>query len=425
MAKRYSCKELRPAQRRNQQYSYLDPLGVGPIRETRSQGTAASKALDPSPALATKRIGPKTRESARINTTSKEKTIPAGETSPIPMPPESTKSTNDHSEQSKKTIEPEDITMDDEDALLMDPAENQQERKNLLSLRQSFKKNRCNLARVNSHLDFINQCMHNEKTPKGLTVNVHCNALLADLTTIKQKFKDTKEEAEYEFTESLNMHYKSVKKTLEKELTELERHIETEQTRATDAELKIHQEMMSKTRENIEKQEKRLEERKRKKIEVLSHPKEKKPRESKDYDSSKSRYNNNPKGAPRPRRSDYRQRNYPKPNKPQSSITVNSTEMTTIQTKATPPQPLMQNPSPYQQGPLPTPQPQAPQLSSIISMLGQLLQQPNAMQQQPPSLLPHTPCSVGQQPPALQVPQMSTVFGQPPQLSGYGHQGFH
>lgn len=422
---KHSYKEQRQLQAKKP--SYLDPLGVGPTqRETRSQ-TSANKAPAPSPALAATRVGPKTRESARINHTSNNSTNERLATETVQ---EMITTDKEAANQLEATAMANEIDMLEEDDILLDQPAKRPEKKTLLALRQAYKRTRCNLARVNSHLEFIYQCTHEEKTPKGLTVNVRCNALLADLTNIKEKFKETKLEAENEFTQSLNRHYKSVKMTLQKELEELERQIQEEEAQATSEELKIHQDMMTKTKENIEKQERRLEERKRKKIEDLLQPKEKKQRESKKYSSSRDNNNTRPRGGPRQARPNFRNKNYQKPTQPQprqsnaGSDTRRNT--TTLQTTTQAPQPMQPAPNynPNPLGQVPAPHTQTQQLSSIINMLGQLIQQPSTMQQQPPTLLPHPPCSVGQQPPMLPVPQMSTVFGQPPQLSGHGLQGF-
>ncbi len=184
MAKRYSYKELRPAQRKSQQYSYLDPLGVGPIpRETRSNGTAASKALDPSPAptLAQERTDPEMLPSA------------------------------DH----QINIE----AMSEEDELLRE-TEEEEERK-LLSLRQRYKKIQSNLTKTRSHLSFIRGCKRLDKTPKGLRVGVTCNTLLAELSTVKCRFDSTKVSAESEYVEALEDHYKIAEEKIQAEATTL------------------------------------------------------------------------------------------------------------------------------------------------------------------------------------------------------------
>ena len=110
--------------------------------------------------------------------------------------------------------------------------------------------------------------------PKGLTVNVRCNALLAEITNIEDRFKDTKHESEYMFSESLRLHYQHMKTELEKDLVALENDMQDESTKATEEERELHQEMMDKTKVNIEKQQERLETKKRKILD-LTRPKDK------------------------------------------------------------------------------------------------------------------------------------------------------
>ncbi len=446
--------------------SYKDAAtGVGPTRkgmETRMSTREGTPAIAPTPALATKGAGPKTRESAKIqsttpinqklpnlatsNTTARTSTTPTTK-NPVQLRPTLQSKTihkphQDHNYQltserpNQSSYTPpnqtqipqatrafnliEEIESMETDNILLEPAQPNGEQKTLLSLRQGYKRARCNLARVNSHLEFIQQCVHEEKTPRGLSVNVHCNAFLADLTTIKAKFKDVKLEAENEFTQSLIYHYRTVRDKLQKQITELESNMAIEKCRATSDEVKVHMEMMTKTKENVEKQEHRLEERKKRKMEGLNQPKEKRPKESRK--NNREFRQNKTNERPRPPRPNYK----PSVNPRQPRITRVNNEpqplSTALEAPNYPAQPPMPN-NAYQQ---PPPNGQVPQMTDLMNMIGQLLQQQQQAPrvQQPPTLLPQPPCAVGHQPPVLRAPQMSTIVGQPPPLSGYGHQGF-
>ena len=213
--------------------TYKPALGEGPsTMDEESCITALSGAHNPSPALAQdKGTGPKTLPS----------TQPANE-----------------------------IEMEEDDLLRDSPQE--EETKLLLGLRQKYKKTVCNLAKVNSHLSFVYSCKNKDKTPKGLQVHVQCNALLADMSNVKDKFNCTKVSAESEFTQALEDHYKTTKEILEQELSELNRTI-TQTVLTVRHEVKReHDEMMAKTKENIKKHEERLQATKKKKLETLERP---------------------------------------------------------------------------------------------------------------------------------------------------------
>ena len=84
----------------------------------------------------------------------------------------------------------------------------------LLALRKAYKRSKSALVRVSSHLQFIEACSQQDKTSKGLTVNVRCSAYLADYTNVKAKFTETKARAESEFSESLRLHYRTAAQRL-------------------------------------------------------------------------------------------------------------------------------------------------------------------------------------------------------------------
>ena len=93
----------------------------------------------------------------------------------------------------------------------------------LLALRKAYKRSKSALVRVSSHLQFIEACSQQGKTPKGLTVNVRCSAYLADYSNVKAKFTETKGRAESEFSESLRLHYRTAAQRLDSEVQEIEK----------------------------------------------------------------------------------------------------------------------------------------------------------------------------------------------------------
>ena len=159
------------------------------------------------------------------------------------------------------------MTSKEEDNLLDgDPATDE---KTLLALGQKFKKAKCNLIRVDSHLSFIETCKGRGMTPKGLRVCEECNALLADYTMVRQKFKCTTVTAQCEYTEVLRDHYTTTKEKLQEELRAITTAMDRKASTATTTVREEHQQLCKKTEENIKKQEDRLEQTKRKKFEIL------------------------------------------------------------------------------------------------------------------------------------------------------------
>ena len=63
--------------------------------------------------------------------------------------------------------------------------------KTLLAMRQLYKKMMTNQIRKENHMAFVKICLDNHKIPRGLQINVACNAFLQDLTNIKASFKET------------------------------------------------------------------------------------------------------------------------------------------------------------------------------------------------------------------------------------------
>ncbi len=369
--------------------------GVVPARgkeqDKRNTATgAASPALTPAPPLAKTRAGTKTLESAIQKITGLRVT-----TNNDPILEEDDKLLDEQTE-------------DTTEAPMEIQTTSTEEKKSLLAWRQAYKKTRCNMDKARSHLEFIRACMGNKKIPKGLQVRVQCNALMSDLTDVKTKFQCTRGMAEKEFTESLEEHYVKLLTQLERELVDVEFHMTRELRNASEEDRKSHEIMMAKTRENIEKLEKTLEDTKKRKMEMLNQPPEKRRRDSRD-----TRKRDYVEQGRRPRVD----RPPPPPKyKPQTNRQSTNKQI-----------PAPQAQQPYRPSP-----PQAPQaqqsnsnteLSTIASLLNELLMQ-GRTQRQPPTLLP-PPCAMGQQPPTLPAPTVSVMPGQPPPLSGHYQQGFH
>ena len=388
-------------------------IGEGSSKEPRKSvgGAAIIKLLDqapaepsPPPALALKKAGPKTKMSASL------------------QPPASSL---------EPPMDTMDVDIDGEDDILLDPP--RAEEKTLLALRQSYKRTRSNLSRVASHLEFIETCIDHEKTPRGLQVHVRCNALLTDLSNIKEKFANTKNMAEHEFTDSLKSHYTTAKSKLEKDLLGLNKEIDQQRKRATPQDREEHDQMFKKTEDNLAKQEKELDQRKKRKLDGLSRPpptREERTGRRKPYNSS-STNNARPIYGSRP---NYRGRQ-PNNNPGQSS------------TQAPRNNPIPPTPTNVVRNVQENQQPTAPlaqniDLTTMTNMFNQLMQQAIS-RQQPAQLMPafapgpqqvavpqrqpvqlRPPCAPGLQPPMLQAPGVNVQYRQPPPLSGLGQQGF-
>lgn len=81
----------------------------------------------------------------------------------------------------------------------------------LLALRQKLKKTKANMVRVESHLEFIHHCVTNKITPRGLKINVNCHALLKSYSKVEEKFSNTTNRAQEEYSQNLLAHYNEVK----------------------------------------------------------------------------------------------------------------------------------------------------------------------------------------------------------------------
>lgn len=100
---------------------------------------------------------------------------------PEPIAPAPTLAQNEAGSEIEKSAE--DSTTMDSQSSDVEIFLTQREDKSLLSLRQQYKKTKTNIARVTSHLSYLQQCQEQQKTRKGLRVNVRCNALLAERQT--------------------------------------------------------------------------------------------------------------------------------------------------------------------------------------------------------------------------------------------------
>ncbi len=231
-----------------------------------------------------------------------------------------------------------------------------------------------------------------------------------------------------------------LKNDLEAVIAEMEATART----VTPDEKKVHQDMLTKTNENILKEQEELEERKRRKLEFLEHPRARQPRDRR----SKNNYSYNPnqranhpynrfprqyRGQPRrgnnqrPRPQHLAQRGAPPPAQ-QANIPAHTQPQSYMQVQATghAPQPnvaeltnlfsnwLRQNgPHVPQQPPTLVPRPPC----------AMEMQQPRPPQQ-PPTLVPKPPCAVGMQQPTLHNPAVNPPYGQPPMLFNGGQQVF-
>lgn len=139
--------------------------------------------------------------------------------------------------------------------------------KDLLGLRQLYKKVTCNLAKAESHVDFIAQCLEQHKTPKGLRVNVTCNALLPKLTNVEDRFKRTTHQAEKAYKDHLLDHYPNLKLTLLNDQKRIQQAMDkTLSTLSDKDERQKHLDLMKKTEENVKKHKKTLDNTKKRKL---------------------------------------------------------------------------------------------------------------------------------------------------------------
>ncbi len=402
---------------RNGSAYYKNKEGVEPVRTAGHSRDPPIPRPSPAPALASNGTGSQTSESASQRSTSPSITI-----------------------------------NEEEDRLLDEPSMEVdiQEKKSLLALRQAYKKAKSNLDRSNSHFEFLQECVEKENAPKGLNVNVKCNALMSDCTDVQVRFDNTKKYAEKEYTTALRGHYVAVRRICRDQVDELKKEMETELSKASMEEKQTHQLLIDKTEENLSKQRKQLDERKRRKLETIGKPEEKKTREGRKpihngyagqgYQNYRQRQkggsrrytHDRPKGRNQPERHNIAPRQQPQQNTSNPTPQLRGPPAQVNQTNGPPGQGPPQFNGPQVQGP---PQFNGPQLqgppvqtnqgdmTTVVTLLNKLIQQGNQAQQPPMLLQPH-PCAVGQQPPQLHAPTVRVPARQPPPLLNRYQQDF-
>ena len=154
----------------------------------------------------------------------------------------------------------------------------------LIALRKAYKRSESSLVRVSSYLQFIEACSQQGKTPKGLTVNIRCSAYLADYSSVKAKFTETKGRAESEISESLRLHYRRAAQRLNSDVQEIEKAMQDITKVSNKRDRDEHHMYFFKTNDNIIKLEQELTKRKSKKINGLNTP-----------NPTRERYMNNPR----------------------------------------------------------------------------------------------------------------------------------
>ncbi len=312
-------------------------------------------------------------------------------------------------------------TESEDDLLLDEPiTERRRERKTLLVLRQEYKRTKSSLNKALSHLEFLRDCDQKRKIPKGLQVNIACNALLADMTDVKERFKGYKNQAEFGYKQALLLHYSKLEIKLKENLQAIIQDMEETAREASQPERDQHTEMLCKTKDNILKEKEELLERKRRKLEYLEQP------QNQGRSKRNDRFNtrpNHPYQRPQrtqPNRSGRGRNNYTGPRQRNDQ----GPRANQIQ-----PRPPLQPPQP-QQAQLPIAQaarqaPPQPDITGLTDLFSNWLKQnQSAIIQQPPALFPNYTCAAGMQPPMLHNPVVNPHVGQPPMLPRGGQQDF-
>ncbi len=322
--------------------------------------------------------------------------------SPEPIAPAPTLAQNEAGSEIERSAE-DSTSMDSQTSdveILLTPEEKD---KSLLSLRQQYKKAKTNITRATSHLNFLQQCEEQQKTPKGLRVNVKCNALLADYTNVKDQFKTTKDNAEEEFKDYLKEHYDLLTVKLNEDLEMIEANMKSQLEKASPEAKKEHQDLMKKTSDNIAKHEERLQSRKKHKYDLLTDKEGTRQQDRRqNFQRRQDRFNG--RGMPYNTRPKRQQRNTtPRPKPPTQ-------------------------PAPMETQPIPPPQFNvAQEMAEMRSLLNKLLLKPPPppIQQPPqlPGMVNHCPPMV-QQHPSLLGPGGNILPGQHPSLVRQGQQYF-
>ena len=286
--------------------------------------------------------------------------------------------------------QPTDTSMeyqDEEDIILladpttrnMDTTTGEEEEETLLSLRKRYKRTLANLMRVGSHMDFVVECQRKKLTPRGLRINVRCNALLANQTTVSHRFKEITGKTESDYLKALAEHYLTSTKNLEKEKNDLEAAMEAACRGARDRKtVDLHRELLQKTIANMDTKEKALDLKKKKKLDGLRAPPPPKTKEPRRQGRGMSRNNRKPPNHQRSRRAPP-PNNRPRDNNDTTPRPANNT--------------VHVNPNF-------APLNQSPQVTALLAGLYSHLSSPNPYVQQPPPLYgqaTYAPCL--QQPP--------------------------
>ena len=148
----------------------------------------------------------------------------------------------------------------------------------LLKMKKNYKRISVSLAKAKAHFSFVSACKTEEKTPRGLKINVKCSAFLADHTNIRDEFTKTSNMAEKSYVSDLNGHYSKVVDELAQKQSLLINTMKTLETGATIEEKEAHANMLLKTESNVQKLSLDLEKRKKRKLDNLSQPPQQKRR---------------------------------------------------------------------------------------------------------------------------------------------------
>ena len=148
----------------------------------------------------------------------------------------------------------------------------------LLKLRQNYKRISVSLIKAKAHLGFISSCKSQEKMPRGLKINVKCSAFLADHTNILDQFTKTTSAAEKDYVSDLDRHYKRVVTELTQKQALLVNTMKTVETQASTEEKEAHQSMLLKTNSNVQKLSSDIEKKKKRKLDHISQPYQKRRR---------------------------------------------------------------------------------------------------------------------------------------------------
>ena len=148
----------------------------------------------------------------------------------------------------------------------------------LLKLRKDYKRTSVSLIKAKAHLGFISSCKSQEKTPRGLKINVKCSAFLADHTNILDQFTKTTNAAEKDYVSDLDSHYKKIVTQLAQKQALLVKTMKTVETQASNEEKEAHQNMLLKTKTNVQKLSSDIEKKKKRKLDHISQPYQKRRR---------------------------------------------------------------------------------------------------------------------------------------------------